>query len=221
MRIAIPKTLKKLPAAFRALASNKQGVSLTEFALALPILLTLGTAGLEVTNYVTTVRKVSDLTATIADNASRMGDQSVLGARPISETEINDLLTGAALQAGSLDIANSGRIIISSIELNADGGQWIHWQRCSGGFAFASRIGDAGTGESGTDHESFGDGEGVAAQSDNAIMMVEVAYDYKMLIPAADLDLGPITESVAFNVRDERDLTQIFNPDSVDIANCS
>jgi hypothetical protein len=165
------------------------------------------------------MRKVSDLTAMMSDNASRMGGQSILGARPITETEINDLLDGAVLQGGPLDIQRHGRIIISSIELNADGGQWIHWQRCKGDFDYTSRIGSAGDGATGTDYDSFG--EGVAASSQNAIMMVEFAFDYKMLVPVVDLDLGPITESVAFNIRDKRDLSQVYNPDSATIASCS
>jgi hypothetical protein len=205
----------------RRLARCNSGVSLTEFALGLPILLTLGTTGLEVTNYVTTMRKVSDLAALVSDNASRMGDQSALGARPISETEINDLFAGAELQAGTLDLANKGRMILSSVELNADGGQWLHWQRCRGAFPYTSDIGEAGDGETGTDIDSFGEGAGVAASSDNAIMMVEIAYDYEMLVPVFDVELGPITESVAFNIRDQRDLTQVYNPDSATVANCS
>lgn len=202
------------------LRTCQKGVSLTEFALGLPILMVLGTTGLEVGNYITTMRKVSDLTAMISDNASRMGGQSVLGARPITETEINDLLEGAVLQGGSLDIARHGRVILSSIELNADGGQWIHWQRCTGGYAYISKIGEAGDGETGTDYDSFGEGDGVAASSQNAIMMVEFAYDYNMLLPLVDLDLGPITESVAFNIRDRRDLTQVYNPDGAAVAQC-
>jgi hypothetical protein len=213
----IERRLHRLPAVWRC----QKGVSLTEFALGLPILMALGTAGLEVGNYVTTMRKVSDLTAMISDNASRMGGKSVLGVRPITETEINDLLEGAALQAGALNIEQDGRIIISSIELNADGGQWIHWQRCKGGFDYSSTIGSAGDGAIGTDHDSFGEGDGVAASSQNAIMMVEFAYDYKMLVPVADLDLGPITETIAFNIRDKRDLSQIYNPDSAAISGCS
>jgi hypothetical protein len=216
-----PKARAKSKAFWSKLRSSQSGLSLTEFALGLPILLTLGTTGLEVGNYVTTMRRVSDLTALVSDNASRMGDQSALGARPITETEINDLFEGAKLQAGQLDIANKGRIILSSIELNEDGGQWIHWQRCTGSFAHISEIGDAGDGENGTDYDAFGEGEGVAANSNNAIMMVEIAYDYEMLVPVVDLDLGPVTESVAFNIRDKRDLTQVYNPDSADISNCS
>jgi hypothetical protein len=206
---------------WKALHRCQAGISLTEFALALPILMVLGTTGLELGNYITTMRKVSDLTAMMSDNASRMGGQSILGARPITETEINDLLDGAVLQGGPLDIQRHGRIIISSIELNADGGQWIHWQRCKGDFDYTSRIGSAGDGATGTDYDSFGEGEGVAASSQNAIMMVEFAFDYKMLVPVVDLDLGPITESVAFNIRDKRDLSQVYNPDSATIASCS
>lgn len=217
----IARSARRARRSFRALLSSQKGVSLTEFALGLPILMVLGTTGLEVGNYITTMRKVSDLTAMIADNASRMGGQSVLGARPITETEINDLFEGALLQAGSLNISQHGRIILSSIELNADGGQWIHWQRCAGGFPHVSEIGEAGDGETGTDYDSFGEGDGVAASSENAIMMVELSYDYKMLIPVVDLDLGPITESVAFNIRDRRDLSQVYNPDNASVSQCS
>jgi hypothetical protein len=42
-----------------------------------------------------------------------------------------------------------------------------------------------------------------------------------MLVPVADLDLGPITETIAFNIRDKRDLSQIYNPDSAAISGCS
>jgi hypothetical protein len=205
----------------RNLLRCNSGVSMTEFAMGLPILLTLGTTGLEVANYITIMRKVSDLTALVSDNASRMGDQSALGARPITETEINDLFEGAQLQAGTLDLANKGRMILSSVELNPDGGQWLHWQRCEGSLAYTSEIGTAGQGAAGTAYDRFGQGDGVAANSDNAIMMVEIAYDYEMLVPVVDINLGPITETVAFNIRDKRDLTQVYNPDSATVANCS
>ena len=54
---------------WKALHRCQDGVSLTEFALALPILMVLGTTGLELGNYITTIRKIGDLTAMMSDNA--------------------------------------------------------------------------------------------------------------------------------------------------------
>src|SRR3546814_13342544 len=74
----------------------------------------------------------------IADNGGRIGNGTVLSVKKISETDINDILTGAGLQAGSLDLYANGRIVLSSLEQMKDSGgkviadrYYIHWQRRS------------------------------------------------------------------------------------------
>ena len=115
------------------LLGDTAGLALTEFAFCLPILMILMASGLELSNYVLATKRVGDLAAMVADNASRMGMRSAgLSVHQISEAEINDVFTGAELQADLPDFTENGRIILSSLQRNADDGQWIAWQRCFG-----------------------------------------------------------------------------------------
>ena len=129
----------------RRLRQNRSGIAMTEFALSMPFLLTTGLWGIETANFAVINMKVTELAGHIADNASRIGDTSVLEKRPIYESDINDLLAGANRQGGvRLDFFRFGRAIISSLELyreadhcDADGNcpatsanegeQFIHW----------------------------------------------------------------------------------------------
>ena len=114
----------------RNILRDARGVALTEFAFALPILLIMTAFGLELANYVLAIKRVGDLAVLVTDNASRMGTRSAgLSIQQISEAEINDVFTGAQLQDNLPDFERNGRIILSSLQRNADGGQWIAWQR--------------------------------------------------------------------------------------------
>jgi Flp pilus assembly protein TadG len=203
-----------------ALRHCNAGISIVEFTTAAPVLILLGTTGLEISNYVSVTRKVNDLTALVADNGSRMGSNAMLVNKAITETEINDLFEGAKLQSAGLNVESNGRIILSSVELNADGGQTLKWQRCTGSLSHVATVGEQGDGATGTDHDSFGEEEGVAAVSGDAVMLVEVAYDYKPLVGIVPFSFGKITEQAAFNVRDDRDLTQVHNPDGATPSDC-
>src|SRR3546814_13434260 len=96
-------------------------------------------SGAELTNYATVKMRLSQVALHIADNGGRIGNGTVLSVKKISETDINDILTGAGLQAGSLDLYANGRIVLSSLEQMKDSGgkviadrYYIHWQRCRG-----------------------------------------------------------------------------------------
>lgn len=103
-------------AILRRLRRDRRGVALIEFGYFLPILLALGVTGVELANYITVRLRVSQLALHIADNASRLGEGSVLVARRLTERDINDLLTGAGMQAGNLNLYGRGRVILSSLE---------------------------------------------------------------------------------------------------------
>ena len=115
------------------LAQCQSGLALTEFAFSLPFLLIMATSGLELTNYALTVKQIGELSVMVADNASRMGAQSAINNKPVSEAEINDVFIGADLQAPGLALGTNSRIILSSLQQNGEGGQTIAWQRCVGG----------------------------------------------------------------------------------------
>lgn len=207
----------------RRLLRNRSGVAMTEFALAAPFVLTFGLWGIEISNLALTNMKVSQVAMHLADNASRIGDTSVLADRKIYESDINDVLYGANLQGGeSLDLDEHGRVIVSSLEVNASGQQYIHWQRCMGKKNHVSsygvqgaNLGTAGMGPTGYK---------VLAQPDDAVIFVEVVYDYQPLVSARFVSNTTITATAAFTVRDDRDLAQIYthNPATYDTqARCN
>lgn len=208
----------------RRIFAADDGVALVEFAISLPLLLILLLGGVELTNQVVVRKQLSQIAMMVADNASRIGDDSVLGAKPINEREINDLLLGAEIEGGNLDLARNGRIILSSIERNADGGQWVHWQRCFGLKADFQPTHEEGKGANGTSFAGLSaGGVNLAAPAGDAIMYVELAYDYTPIVPI-DFALGGPSEfrsNAAMNVRDKRDLSGVQPYPGAPASTCS
>lgn len=188
---------------------------MVEFALVLPVLMFLIFGGVEVAHMAITHMRVNQIAISLADNASRMKQESVSGAPKIREYDVNQAFTAAIHQGGGLDVQKNARLILSSLETNATGGQWIHWQRCSGAKTqYASSYGTQGTGATGNAFEGMGPaGNKVTAEPDSAVMVAEVAYEYQPLIR---LYYGTFTmrKYAAMYVRDDRDLTGtgISNP---------
>lgn len=195
----------------RELRESSSGVAFVEFAFTLPIILALGMLGGETANYTITHMQVSQLAMQVSDNASRVGELDVLVDRRVFEDDVNEVFVGAEKLGDKIDIFENGRIILSSLELNEDGGQWIHWQRCRGAKDFTSSYGVEGDGESGTGFQGMGEpGQIITASEDTAVMFVEISYDYQSLTPFDFLDGKNIHYTAAFNVRDVRNLEQLF-----------
>lgn len=206
----------------RRLGRDGAGLALTEFALSLPILLIMMSFGIELANFVFTTKRIGDLAVLVADNASRMGTRSTgLSIHQISEAEINDVFIGAQLQSNIGNFTENGRIILSSLQLNADGGQWIAWQRCFGQNGAGSAYGEEGEGASGTSFEGMGpEGNQVQASAGTAVMVVEILYDYEPVVPIMSLPARRISEMAVFNVRENRDLTAPRNAEGVEVSDC-
>ncbi|WP_374405757.1 TadE/TadG family type IV pilus assembly protein [Pelagerythrobacter sp.] len=199
----------------RCLARARDGVALIEFAYSLPIMVALGLGGLELVNYTTAHLRVNQIAISLADNASR-AKQDVIGSNPrFRELDANESIRAAQLQGGNLDLADHGRVVLSSLEVNKQGGQWIHWQRCGGAKSYRSRYGDEGTGRTGRGFGGMGIGSrNVQAEPNFAIMYAEVYYDYQPLVLARFIPDQTIYKTAAMYVRDDRDLSDdgIFNP---------
>ncbi len=200
-------------ARLRDLRRNRSGAAMVEFAMGAPLLLTAGLWGAEEANYALVNMKVSQLTEHIADNASRIGDTSTLQNRRIYESDINDVIYGAQVQGGKLGFYDHGRVLISSLEVDAtSGNQYIHWQRCRGLKTYAAAYGREG--------DALGNigmgpaGQEVVAQPGDAVIFVEVSYTYQPLISAQFLGSLDITSIASFTVRDNRDLSQIYQRDA-------
>ena len=209
--------MRALPLPLRSLWRDSAAVAATEFALILPVFLGGALWGVETANYAVVTMQVSQIASHVADDASRIGDTSTLADRKIYESDINDLLDGVDVQAGKrLDFFAHGRAIISSLEVvpGSTSRQYIHWQRCRGDKAWPSSYGEEGDGLSGTLTGMGPASAQVTANPGDAVIFVEVAYDYQPLIAAQFIGHRTIKAISSFTVRDDRDLTQIYQRDA-------
>lgn len=196
-----------------SLRANTSGVAMVEFAYSLPLLMGLGGYGLEMSNLAVVNMKVSQAAMAVADNMSRVGVVSNLAVTQIREADVVDSFIGAKRQTEGLDLTTNGRIILSSLEQNAEGGQWIHWQRCIGLKNVASSYGIQGTGATGTSFPGMGPASArILAPPDSAVMHVEIKYDYRPLFTTMFIPARTIRYEASYIVRDNRDLAQIYNP---------
>ena len=200
---------KKLRSFFKRLRADTSGLALVEFAYSLPLLTGIGLYGAELANYATVKMRISQTALALADNASRIGENGVIQDIRITESDINDILTGSTFSDQDLNLAGNGRIILSGLRQNVSGGQWIQWQRCAGALtSHTSSYGDAGDGATGTAFPGMGPtGKEITAAANTSVMFVEIAYMYQPLFSDAWIPASPkMTAVAAFNVRDDRDI---------------
>lgn len=187
------------------LRDNRSGLAMLEFAFSLPIFLVMSLTGTELTNYITTRMRISQVALQLADNAARIGSGTQLESKKITEGDINDLLTGAGLQGGEIDLYTHGRVILSSLEQDpAHTGKYlIRWQRCRGAVEHASRYGITG------DNNLSGIGPGGKAipPVDGAAMFAEVYYVYQPIVKTSLSPSSWLDETASMMVRDRRDLS--------------
>jgi len=218
--------------AFRRLASGQwprlrrdtNAVAAIETAIVLPTLLVACLGGLEIASLMVANTRVSSIALAIADNTSRIAAGSNLASPQVREVDVNDAFTGAQQQGLDIDFQNRGRIILSSLEVNGSGGQWIHWQRCFGNLAIGSSYGRQGAGSSGNSFPGIGpSGSEITATVGGPVMVAEVVYDYQPFIFGRLIGGTQRIEYVAaFAVRDARDTSQIYNPSpAATVATCS
>lgn len=206
---------------FRLLLQSTSGAALTEFALSAPILMLAGLWGVETANQAIVQMRVNQIAVLIADNAARIGENSLLGESKIYESDINDVLYGAHVQGGDkFNFYGNGRVILSSLEVvpGTEDQQYIHWQRCMGELTSPSHYGYAGDGLDGKLEGMGPIGEEIIAFKGEAVMFVEVAYVYQPMISQKFTAATTITATAAFNVRENRDLSQLYqrDPDTPD-----
>jgi len=224
----------------RSLRRSQSGLAMVEFAVSLPVLLGLGLVGLETANYALAHLRISNIAATVADNAARVRDS-------IDEGDVTELLIGGLMTGRTIDFEANGRIILSSLEPTPDGTkQWIRWQRCDGDFARTSSFGRPlqangtaitnGTEIYQTDRTTPSTtpssptastmtamgvaGKQIAAQAGTAVMVVEVVYRYQPLMANSLLSGTELHYLSAFNVR-QRTNQSITNGGRSTPAMCS
>ena len=206
--------------ATRLLRESRAAVMI-EMAFAIPFLVLVGFGGMEIANLVLAHTRISQMGLSAADNASRVAYGSKLSQAQIRERDINDVLAGVGKQAGGLNFKAHGRIFLSSLERNTQGGQTIKWQRCYGDLAVSSSFGKAGDGATDTTLTGMGPaGRQVSATAGTAVMFVEIVYDYQPLLYGKLVGQRRIRSTAAFNIREGRDLTQVYNTENATVSSC-
>jgi hypothetical protein len=210
MMLAKPSFVPRLRQLRRRLQRDCSGLALVEFAFTAPIVLGLGMLGTETAYFVITHMQMSQIAMQVADNASRVGEMDVLVARRVYERDVNEVFVGAEKYGERYRVFERGRIILSSLQQNASGGQTIRWQRCRGAKQHQSSYGVEGVGATGTGFPGMGQaGKEIQASAGTAVMFVEVSYTFEPLTPFKIFEGREINYTAAFNIRDNRDLTQL------------
>ena len=226
----------RLPSLARALRRDRSGLAMMEFAFTLPIVLTMGGYGVELSYLSVSNLRVYQAAANLADTASRVG--TVAGTvTQVSEADINDVLQGIWLANQGIQLTTYGRITLSSLEnvqQGQDGGrvERIHWQRCMGqksGSAYVSRYPVANmaagtTTDTAASHANEGIAKpaalGVTPPPDSGVMLVEVNYEYRPLFGSMFVSAQPIRYAQSFVVRDNRDFTHLHATSGATASKC-
>lgn len=204
------------------LLRERRATVMIEMAFSIPFLVLVGFGGIEVANLTMSTTRISQIGLSAADNASRIAYGSALSQPQIRERDINDVFSGSAEQARGMDFKAHGRIILSSLEQNDDDGQWIHWQRCYGDLKVPSSYGVQGNGATGTGFPGMGKpGQEVTASTGTAVMFVEIVYEYQPIIYGKWMGPRMIRSTAAFNIREGRDLTKVYNVENAPVAKCT
>lgn len=202
------------------LGRDQRGVAMIEFAYALPLILALGFGGLEIANLAAAHLKVSQMGMMVADNAGRVITR-------IDEADINEVFDGARQIGASIDFAANGRIVLSSLQPNTKAtndplhGQWVNWQRCTGGLTTVNSKYAAQ--DKGKADASLKDGMGaigrrIKSLPGTAVMFVEISYTYQPLLQGI-ISPRRIRYESAFNVR-ERTEHNISNTKTLPLNSC-
>lgn len=225
-----PDPIAALRDCARRLAQAKSGLALMEFALTLPLVLTVGGYGIELSSVALTNMRISQYALNLADTTSRLGLDAGGGVIQLREADVNDAFQGIRLASTALDLATNGRVTLSSLEntkqtYDTAYVQRIHWQRCFGkmsGVNYDSSYGTTkatdGTSNTAADAGTVTTagmgptGGKVSAPQDNAVMFVEINYNYKPLFGSMFVAPQVIRYTGSLLVRDNRDYRQIYNP---------
>ena len=209
--------------AFRRLLRDTRGMAAMELALAAPAVAGMAAIGIELTNQAMVNERVSQVALSAADNASRVGIAATSASQQLREVDVNDFMTAIRLQGEKIGLTTNGRVTVSSLRADSSGVQKIEWQRCIGkksGVDWASHYGTASTTATVTGMGPTG--QRVAAPANNAVIFVEVNYEYRPLVGNFGRKKRRLQYLASYIVRDNRLSGVPSNPaPQATVASCS
>lgn len=203
--------MTKVRTLLRQLRRRNDAVSTVEFALVLPLFMTLGMYGAEIAWLNAASMEASQVSLALADNASRLGQTDNSGVTPtITTSDVQSVLTGALEEGSNIGLAENGRVILSSLEVHpVTGKQYIHWQQCLGAGKQASSKGKPDPDGSAIAAIANGvkiGGKTITSPNKSAVMVAEVWYTYHGLFGTMFVQPITIHEQAAVIARDDRNV---------------
>jgi Flp pilus assembly protein TadG len=148
---------------FRRLRGNDSALTAVEFAIILPMMVTLLLGAAEFGRLVLVTQKLQNGAFILADLAGR--DQT------LSEDQLDNIFIALTNLIEPFEFAESGSAIVTSVSGDSTGHADVNWQRSGAGALEAtSAVGAPGEEASLPDTLSIGDGE--------TIIVCEVFYDF-------------------------------------------
>ena len=115
-------TVRRLVSALRrrhrAFAAHQQGTSVVEFALLLPLMLTMYFGSIEVTDAISADRQITLVAGTVADIAAQY--------QTVTVTDVNNILAAASAVLAPFSVANV-KVTLSSVQIDANGNATVDW----------------------------------------------------------------------------------------------
>lgn len=204
------------------LRDNRDGLAMIEFAFTLPIVLVLVLSGIETANFGLAILRIHQIAAVSADNAGRVRDT-------ITETDLNEVLTGGKIIGERMDFATRGRIVLSDVmpngQTDSKAGQTILWQRCAGALNITQsqpQYGKQGKGATDASLQTMGaSGRTIAASGNSAMIFAEVTYRYKPVVASSILGTPILRSEAAFTVRERGSETLGAGPSGTASSVCT
>lgn len=204
------------------LIRSERGVTIVEFALALPLVILIGMGGIEFMTYVLAHQKLERISAVTADAIAR-------NTIAPSEKTFVDTLSAAGRVGAPFRVNEVGRTIITGVIGIRENGavrNKIVWQRCGGGLAGV----ESGIGREWTKTADYADGPSVTLPREIELLqnqmavISEVSYRYEPLISLTAIAGAPadriIRQHSVFVARG-RPFPNITPSEKVEAARCS
>jgi Flp pilus assembly protein TadG len=119
----LPRFVSSLFQDIRRLADNQRGVSAIEFALLLPLMLTLYVSGVELSQAIGAYRKVTLISHTVADLVAQT-------STPLAASDVSNALSAAGAIATPYSAANLS-VVVSQVCIDANGKATINWSQAT------------------------------------------------------------------------------------------
>ncbi|MBI1273960.1 MAG: hypothetical protein GC131_07735 [Alphaproteobacteria bacterium] len=158
---------------------GERGIAAVEFAMAMPVLVTMLYGGFELTRFIMIVQKSERIAHTVADIVAQSENS-------ISASQMNDILLAAAEMMEPFAFGTDGIVIVSSVYRDNSGNPAtkVRWQYSGGGtLSKSSQIGSTGGAASLPN--------GLTLNDKDNVVITEVYYTYT---PAIADDIIPETE---------------------------